>query len=136
MALLATGDFGRERRIHTAGEELQSLATLLQTKAILTGSVLGIHFERNGYRFFEFNGQKKTWSPLFSHKLFLPGHLPPGMQLVVQEPKNEKDSNQPDVTVSPGGELSPLKLAINNGEHTLLFLQVENDHFILREAHE
>lgn len=133
MALLATGDFGRERRIRLAGEELQSLCTLLQTHAILTGSVYGIRFNPHQYQFYEFDTVKQNWRLMPANKLFVSKALPDGMNLVVKTPEHV-ETNQPTVTLLPGGELSPLELIIKNGASQVSVMQVNNDHFQLREG--
>src|ERR1700722_4171393 len=75
IALLAVGDFGASRKIKIAAKQFADLIPLLEEKALLQPTIIGININAQGYQIYQLNNNK--WQaisdPLYRFRLWPKG---------------------------------------------------------------
>lgn len=103
FALLAFGDFGRERRIFIAAEQFKNFVKLVQHQAMVESSTLGVRVTNKGYQVLRLK-PPSHWEvlkqPVFHHRF--PAHT------VIWF--HEARSEQPQLLVNAVGNLSAFQL--------------------------
>lgn len=105
-ALYSFGDFGGKRKILLSVEHFKAYTNLLQHRAIIESNTLGIRINAQGYaayRLFE----AKTWIPMPASGIFRPQIFPSHIKIQFKT-RNKNAPDQPTMTISPTGELSPI----------------------------
>lgn len=115
FALIAFGDFGEEKRVRFAAEQLINTIKLAQQKAILESSTLGLNLEKSSYRLFKFVNNTE-WKPISDKGIFRTHYLP--NQTVIKLKSNTPIyHNAPEIIITPSGDMTPFTLDfINNKE--------------------
>ncbi len=120
MALLAYGDFGAARRVTMFGEGFANYMQLLQQKAILETSTLGVKFQKNAYVTYQFK-DGINWQPFPQNTLFHPRLLPANTIVAIQ---SKKQLGNPDIIIFSSGDISPFVLTLGtDSERNLITLQ-------------
>lgn len=129
MALLAFGDFGAARKVTMAAEQLSTYIQLLQQKAILETSTLGVKFNKNAYLTYQLK-MENNWQPYSQNTLFHPRFFPPNAVLAIE---SNKELGNPDIIIYSSGDLNPFVLTMGTAsERNLIRLQgIANGELIL-----
>jgi len=110
---LSVGNSG-QTQLQQEAQRLASLLTLASQEAILQAKEFGVAFTPEGYRFYEWQGQK--WQALNNDELFHLRTLPPTIQLVFyleSEPLQlERKVDQPQLLLLSSGEFTPFEVRL------------------------
>lgn len=114
LVTLSVGN-GRQTQLQQEAQRLASLLTLASQEAILQAKEFGVAFTPEGYRFYEWQGQK--WQALNNNdELFHLRTLPPTIQLgfyLESEPLQlEKKVAQPQLLLLSSGEFPPFEVRL------------------------
>lgn len=113
FALLAFGDFGRERKISLAAEEFSQFLELIHEHALLEASTLRLQVTSTGY-YVQKLSPNNQWQPL-SSSLYKPHVFPPSTQVTVDYGSPKKD--QLMIICDGSGDMTPFKLYIGSTLH-------------------
>jgi general secretion pathway protein H len=131
VALLAFGDFGKQRRILMAAEQLINDVNLVQQQAILETSTLGIRFNQNTYQVVRFQ-TPHHWQVMPGKSIFHQQHFP--KDAVIRFKHLPAQKNAPQIMVYSSGDMSPFTLTISlEHQHSLItIIGKSNGEMILR----
>ena len=111
FALLAFGDFGRQRQIITAAETFVNYVTLVEQQALLETSTLGIQFHHNDYDVRRFDNNS-GWQPLSNQAMFHQHHFPSNTLLHI----TPASTQGPQIIIHASGDITPFVLEIGTTE--------------------
>ena len=126
----SVGDGGRRDRIQREAQRIVALVELVGEEAVLKSSVIGMHFQPDGYEFMRYNGQ--GWSLIEGDELLRQRSLDSMMQLQLlvegfridletvthatasegEGEGGEKDGPKPQVVFLSSGERSAFELTL------------------------
>jgi general secretion pathway protein H len=122
---LSVGNSG-QTQLQQEAQRLASLLTLASQEAILQAKEFGVAFTPEGYRFYEWQGQK--WQALNNDDLFHLRTLPSTIQLVFyleSEPLQlEKEVEQPQLLLLSSGEFTPFEVRLMIKSNTQGYYQL------------
>lgn len=113
FALLAFGDFGEKRRIEQSAFQFKNYLEVVQQRAIMEGSTLGVGLGQADYSAFRL--QKNTrWVPLSNLNALRPQHFPKGtlFRLAVIG----KEMPFPQIIVQSSGDMSAFELILSSAK--------------------
>jgi len=117
FVFLSFGDFGRQRRLNATSQHLSELIKLLSVRSIIGADTYGVNIQEHGYAFFKFVIDSKSpygrWQPLTKKRLFKEKTFLDNTTVSINR---EKKHDQPEVIVSPSGELTPFIIEFRDGE--------------------
>lgn len=108
FAMLAFGDFGAERSVLFAAEQLVHDIKTAQQQAILEIGTYGIRVNQHSYQVFRFDSEH--WQQFRSKKLYQIHLLPKNVTLEFQ-PKIDSEGN-PQIVINESGEMNRFNLYI------------------------
>lgn len=106
VALYSFGDFGASRKVTITAEHFSSYIKLVQQKAILEGSTLGLNIDKESYETLSL--QKGQWIAL-SKSYFKKQYFPKNIQANLTFPSTNR-KNHPDIIIYPTGNMSVFSL--------------------------
>ncbi len=109
FALLATGDFGRDRQARYFSRNIARLLTVVRQQAILQPGVYGVRFGKHSLQFFRWQDR---WILMRAENLFRPRRYPPSWQVQVIS-KLDNVPGKPQILFQPVGTITPFTLYIN-----------------------
>lgn len=129
FAMLAFGDFGGSRRAIIAAEQLVSYIKLVQQRAILESTSLGIKFNGQSYQTVRWTNNQ--WQELSARSIFHPRTFPNNLQVTVH---GNNKTKLPDIIINASGDISTftidfatqkegIKISLINQIDHSLFLQ-------------
>lgn len=132
MAILAFGDFGEKRKIHTAAEGFAQFVQLVQERALLESSTLLVQLTPSGYSGQRLNAQNK-WQPL--KNAYYRRHALPGKTKISVVYGNKK-SDQLLIIISSSGDMTPFKVYFGSTEQPRLatIIGTENGTIIMKDT--
>lgn len=127
FALLATGDFGRSRRIEASVSQFVQLVQMAEQQAILESSVLAIGLTSQGYQFYRYevglNGTQGQWQALPPNSLLAYHSWPSSMRATVSSANSSADNAAKlFIIISPSGNLTPFSLYLKTDGKTMFYL--------------
>ena len=117
FALLAFGDFGEKRRIALSGEQFKNYVALVEQRAILEGSTLGIGIDKRSYQAFRLQ-MKTHWQPISHHGIFQSQYFPNGS--IIRYDSMGKKTSFPQIIIQSSGDLSPFTLTLSSQKETAI----------------
>lgn len=109
FAMLAFGDFGAQRRVVFAAEQMVNDVKMLQHQASLEISTYGIRVNRDSYRVYRLD-PSDHWVVVTSHSIFRQHFFPTGTILRFQPQLGSHDT--PQITVNDSGDMTPFHLMV------------------------
>jgi general secretion pathway protein H len=109
FALLAFGDFGRDRRIIIATEQFVNYIQFVQQEALLENNTLGIRLQQNSYQMMRFDAIN-NWQTISSKNMFRPRYFPRNT-MIYFDGKIVK-SNSPQIIINPSGDMNNFILTV------------------------
>lgn len=104
----------QRKQSENLSQQLINLITLAEQEALLRPATLGLGFNKNSWQFYEFKPKEKnhksTWVTLTTSPLN-PRNLPNNLQVRVKL-NNEIAAAQPQIIISPSGDVSPFIILI------------------------
>ncbi len=114
FALIAFGDFGQNKKIIYAGEQLENTLRLAQQQAILENSTLGLKINNTSYQILKFqNGSQ--WQIGSSTNLLFKIHYFPKEMIISLKTTTPKNTQDPGIIINSSGETNSFSL--NFGTH-------------------
>jgi len=107
FALLAFGDFGRQRRIVMAAEQFVNYVKFAEQQAILETSTLGIKIYQNRYQLLRLQPSEQ-WEALSQNSIFQPHFFPDGTIIHLDGPRNT--ALEPQLIINSSGDITPFTL--------------------------
>ncbi len=107
MALWSFGDFGAERQVQIAAEQLSSYIKLLQQQALIETSTWGLNINADSYDSYRFEGDH--WQRLVNQKIFQRHYLPKGITMKMLKASNRK---VPTIVIKATTEMNPFQLIL------------------------
>lgn len=124
FAVLATGDFGQEKRRKAATEKLVMLISLAQQKAILEPAILGVGLSERSYTFYRYKiiPERNTghWQAIKKDRLLRQERLPKGVTIQVKQtqqrifPEENKQAKIPQIILLPSGDITPFTVIVSS----------------------
>lgn len=120
FALLAFGDFGRERRLMVAAEYFIHYIQFAEQQAILENNTLGLVIDGPHYQLLRFHAPNQ-WQALSNHAVFRQQHFPNDtfVHFTMENTKNA-DSNHM-IIINTSGDITPFKLQLGLNDNQTLF---------------
>lgn len=117
FALLAFGDFGRERRIIVAAEYFSHYIQFAEQQAILESNTLGIIIDGPNYQLLRFHPPNQ-WQPLSGRHVFQQQHFPSQTIVHLEMEKNKGTAPNNMIIINTSGDISPfqLHLGVNDAQ--------------------
>ena len=115
---LSLGVTGGDRDLEEEVDRLSALMDLAAEEAILQGREYGLWLDREGYEFFVFSPDTRTWISAADDEFFRPRRLKEDMEfklwlegraVVLGDPVNPEDP-RPHVMILSSGELTPFEI--------------------------
>lgn len=124
FAMMAFGDFGKERKIITAAEEFSQFLSLAHEKALLESSTLRLQLKQTTYALERLSLQQQ-WQPI-SSSIYRNHVFPSGTQISVQQ--GSKKDTQLTIIFDSSGDMTPFLLYIGSMTHPrLVTIEGQND---------
>lgn len=125
FAVLSFGDFGHDRSIVAATEELAQTIALLHEKALFESSTLKMDINSTGYRMFKWSVQN-SWVPLNTYPLH-PVVFSKNTRL--ERVDGQKNFNNAfTLTFDASGDMTPFALYFGSDKHPhLIKLEYDSD---------
>jgi general secretion pathway protein H len=123
MALLAFGDFGKDRKIRAAAEGFAQFIQLVHERAVLESSTLQITLNSNGYVTKRLTPQNQ-WRPL-KQAFYHPHTLP--AKTIIEVNYGSKKRDQLTVIISSTGDMTPFKVYFGSSSHAHLAIISGNE---------
>ncbi|VEG90136.1 type II secretion system minor pseudopilin GspH [Legionella spiritensis] len=114
MTLLAFGDFGAGRKALMSAEQFVSYVKLVQQRAILEVTTLGINIDRGGYETYRFDNDT-IWQPMSQQSLFHWKPFPKNV-VVALNTRIRNHDKRPDIVINPSGDMSPFTITFGTME--------------------
>lgn len=119
FALLATGDFGFDKRVGASAEQFAQLVRFAEEQAILQPSVIGIEILPQGYRFHRYlsvnNDSQAQWVLITTDPLLTYRAWPNG--IYAQLTSTQKSTSF--IIISPTGDITPFTIELLNNRKML-----------------
>lgn len=116
MAMLAVGDFGKERKIRSAAEGFAQFLQLVHERALLESSTLQVQLNTQGYSSQRMDVQNR-WHPL-KNSYYHHHNLPNNTRISIVYGSQKPD--QLILTIGSSGDMTPFKIHFGSGEHAQL----------------
>ncbi|WP_419421013.1 type II secretion system minor pseudopilin GspH [Legionella sp. D16C41] len=105
-ALFSFGDFGTGRRVKLNAEQFRAYIKLVQQRAILEMTTLGININNEGYETFRYSDN--NWQSMPKNSLIFHRFFPKDVVISLQN--NLKDRTGPSIIVTPAGNMTEFRL--------------------------
>ena len=128
FALLAFGDFGRERRIILAAEHFVNYVKFAEQQAILETSTLGILLSNNSYQLSCLHSQNH-WQAMPQKSVFRQQYFP--SDAVVHLDNAAKKSDNPQIIINSSGDITPFKLSFGSHENVKVAVVIGEDNGVV-----
>lgn len=116
FALLAFGDFGRERRIVVAAEYFLNYVKFAEQQAILENNTLGILMDQSNYQLLRFQPPNQ-WQRLSNKNVFRQQHFPSNTIIHLDMEKNSGNAQNNMIVINTSGDITPFRLHLGSNEH-------------------
>lgn len=116
FALLAFGDFGRERRIIVSAEHFLDYVKFAEQQAILENNTLGILVDPSHYQLLRFQPPNQ-WKPLSNQAVFRQQYFPSHTIIHLDMENNIANAQNNLIVINTSGDISPFKLHFGSNEH-------------------
>jgi len=130
FALLATGDFGRSRRIEASVSQFVQLVQMAEQQAIIESNVLAIALTPHGYQFYRYqttiNNNQGQWQTLPPNSLLAYHSWPAGVKASVSSSNSSLDNDDGTksfIIISPTGDLTPFFLYLKLHSKAIFYLK-------------
>ncbi len=131
VTLLSTDLVRSDREVRTEGERLVALIAAARDDAIFQGREFGLEFQRQGYRFVEYDPVTSQWAVIPEDETLTRWELPEGLELALQiEAKAVVLEAEPAVLryeSAPGASpnrYAPHLLIFSSGEMTPFIVEI------------
>lgn len=115
FALLAFGDFGSNRRLLFAGEQLKNTLELIESQSILDGYTYGLNINNHGYQLLRLKDNKQ-WQTIPHKSIFRPQSFPDNT-VITLKPSQHK---QPAIVINSTGDITAFTLTIGTQQNNNL----------------
>ena len=112
FAFFAFGDFGEERRIIFAAEQLANSIRLAQQQAILESSTLGLRITNTNYQIVPYQNYS-TWN-YKAHKGIYKTVSFPSSMLINLKTTHKITNGEPAIIIDASGDMTPFILSIGS----------------------
>ncbi|STX29016.1 general secretion pathway protein LspH [Legionella beliardensis] len=106
--LFAFGDFGTSRRVKVTAEQFIAYTKLVQQRAILEMTTLGINVSSGGYETYRYVNDN-SWQPMPKNSLIFHRTFPKDVIVTLQNNIKNK-TNGPNIIVTSSGNMTEFKL--------------------------
>ena len=107
FAVIAFGDFGYQKRIIVAAQQLNEHIQLARHQAILESGTMGIHITQKNYQVLRFS-HEKGWRPVSRQSIFHPQSFPQKARVNLQIPGHQSFKNH--IIINASGDMTPFRL--------------------------
>lgn len=133
FAVLAFGDFGKNRRILLSAEQFANYVKLIQQQAILETKPFGLYINGNTYQAFRFT-TPGNWNALPQTSIFRKRFFPDGALIILNA--SGQQNNNPQIIIHASGDITPFVLdVLSNKKEPIASIAGEfNGNVILKRA--
>lgn len=112
FAMLAFGDFGQERRILFAAEQLRSSLRLAQEQSILKTATMGVRIDNTSYQIVKFQ-ESSGWSNN-NNKGIYKTVLFPNNTVINLKTDHKPKNKEPEIIINTSGDMTPFTLVFGS----------------------
>lgn len=134
IALFAFGDFGASRKVTICAEQFASYIKLVQQRSILEINTFGIKVNEQGFKTYRFAQQLK-WKSMPKQSLFKWHAFPDNLRIQVSV--SPHSSYQPDIIITPSGDMTPFKITLGTIKNPQLIILngQQNGNILIQKLH-